>query len=62
MTRRDREAIAAANPKADLAKAEEALALRGRLREALTPLRAAKEALAAIRCARRPKGPQAPGS
>ena len=56
MTRADRMAIAAANPKVDLAKAEEAIALRGRLREALAPLRRVREALAALRAARRGRG------
>jgi len=52
----DRKAIAAANPKVDLAKAEEAVALSGWLREALAPLRAAREALARLRTARRGRG------
>jgi hypothetical protein len=51
-TRADRMAIAAANPKVDLAKAEEAIVIRSRLREALAPLRAVRKALARVRAAK----------
>jgi hypothetical protein len=58
MTRADREAIAAANPKVDLAKVEEALALRGRLKEALAPCRAARRALELCRRAKAALAPR----